>query len=609
MTTPLSVSDLFTPAPSGVGPFGNVPMVPASDTWLAKMLDVATTVQLPTTSWQPGAPERTIFAVEAVLFAQSDVNISLMAQGGFLRSAANGSVTFTTTDGTNVTVPVTPDPSNAAQNPTAEPGWLDALAENVYNTFRLAASFAAGPLAIAKTTAGSAGPYLPGTYHVASIFGPTYANTASLTIPSSIIAGSGGVITSMNPGPSSTIIFTAAAHGLAAGDSVYVVIPASSGISGLAGTFALVTAATAGAFQISVGSSGTYTGSGGTVYKATVASMRADVAGNGSSAGPGQVTTAVTQNVGVFVSNITGWAGANPESNNSLVDRCLLSLASRSPNGPSQAYVYFAESAAQLLAEATPPYILTNGPVKATAFSTPGTGVVNVVLASLSPLSSVLGANVTPGCSQLRISAISLTNPAVITCVGPTSLSPGQSMTVTISGVLGTAGINGTWTGTYTAANAFSIPVDASAASAYTGGGSVEGGDLGQINILLQENVEPDNTTARTGSAIALPIVVVATVIVPQAYVASYTIAVAAQLQAQIASYDIGGSAPDFEVSYDDITGALNEAGVQVLGQASVVRQIQSLSINGGGVGDGVPFPTPFSQAILVTPTISVVGI
>ena len=78
----LSAAQLFIPAPSGVGPFGNVPGVPQSGTWLAVMLTIAQQVQLPTTSWQSGAPERTILAIEAVTFAQSDVNISIMATGG-----------------------------------------------------------------------------------------------------------------------------------------------------------------------------------------------------------------------------------------------------------------------------------------------------------------------------------------------------------------------------------------------------------------------------------------------------------------------------------------------------------------------------------------------
>ena len=65
--TQLTAAQLFQPAPSGVGPYGNVPAVPSEDTWLGVMLTIATTVQLPTTSWQPGAPERTILAMAKVL--------------------------------------------------------------------------------------------------------------------------------------------------------------------------------------------------------------------------------------------------------------------------------------------------------------------------------------------------------------------------------------------------------------------------------------------------------------------------------------------------------------------------------------------------------------
>ncbi len=616
----LSTSQLFQPAPSGVGPFGNVPMAPPAGSWLAIMLNVATQVQLPTTAWQSGQPERTIFAVEAVLFATSDANISLMAQGGFLLPAATGTVTSTATDGTTTTVPVTPDPSNAAQNPTGAPGWLDLLGVNVYGTTRLAASYATGPLAIAKVTAGSVGPFSAGGYHVASVAGPTFHNTSSLTIPSSIIAGTGGVVTGVAPGLTSTIVTTQSAHGLVAGDSVYLVIPTTAGITGLVGVFALVTSATTTTFAISLGSSGTYV-SGGTVYKCTVATMVADLAGSQSSAAPGQVSITVTQNAGVFVGNPIAWSGANFESNLRYVDRCLLSLASRSPNGPSQAYTYFAESADQILGGTTPEglqlrtvlglpaYTLTNGPVRATTHVTPATGVVSVVLASTSPIATTLVAAVTPGVSQLPISSITNTNPAIVTCAGPTSLAPGQSMTVTIIGVLGMSGVLGSFVATYTGANAFSIPVDTTSSGTYTGGGNIEGGDLGQIDALIQRVCVPDNTTAFTQSAVALPIQVTATVVVPQAYVAAYRLAVAAQLQAQIASYDIGGNAPTFAVAYDDIVGALEEAGVQALGQASVVRQVQSLSINGLGVDVGVPFPSPFYVAVLVTPAITVVGV
>jgi Baseplate J-like protein len=607
----LTAAELFTPAPSGVGPFGNVPGVPASGTWLAIALTIAKTVQLPTTSWQAGAPERTILAIEAVNFASSDVNISIMAQGGFLQTAASGSVTTTTVDGTTVTIPVTPDPSNAAQNPTGAPGWLDLLTQGTYAVTRLQATAATGPLAIANTRAGTLGPYSAGTYHVANAqTGATYANESTLSIPTSSIAGTGGQVAGVFPGIASTIVSTTTAHGLAPGDIVYLAIPASAGVTGLAATFALVLAVTSATFQVGVGSSGTWT-SGGTVYLCTVATMVADAVGPSGNASPSTVTTTVTQNAGVFASNVVGWSGSNWESNAALAARALLSLASRSVGGPSAAYVYFAETAVQFLASESspPPYVLTNGPVSANESANPQTGIVTTTVASLTPASTSLGQAVTPGVSQLPIAGITNANPCVVTCSGPTTLLAGQSMTVAISDVLGIAGVNGTFLGTYVTANSFSIPVDTTVAGAYTGGGSVEGGDLGQIDALIQRNVVPDGITAVTVSALALPIAIVATVVVPQANVAAYQISVQLQLLAQVQSYAIGGNAPTFAVTYDDIVGALEEAGVLALGAATYVRAVQALSINGQGQGMGVAFPSSQYQAVLATPTITVLGV
>ena len=578
------------------------------------MLQTAAAVGLPTTSWQPGAPERTIFAVESVTFYSSDVNISLMAQGGFLQTAASGSVAFTTFDGTTVVIPVTADPSNPSQNPTGDPGWLDLLTVGVYGTTRIAATFASGPLAIANLKGSTVGPYAPGTYHVANVTnGATYSNPASLTVPSSAIAGTGGVVTNVQPGPLYTIVTTQSAHGLSVGNIVYLVIPPSAGLgSTLNGVFAQVLSVTATTFQASIASAGTYT-SGGTVYLCTVAEMVADVAGIGSNAGPGTVSTAVTQSANVFVGNVVAWYGYNWESNTSLADRAVLSLAARSPNGPSQAYVYFAESATQFLAAESPPVTLSNGPVTASNYLNPQTGVVVTIVASATPATTTLGQPVTPGVSNLAITGVSATNPAVVSCAGPTTLQAGQTFAATIAGVLGPAAVNGSWTGTYVSPTSFSVPVDTTAAPAYTGGGVVEGGDLGQIDQLLQQNVVPNNDTAITVSALALPVAIVATVAVPRAQAAAYALAAPAQLATLLQSYAVGGNAPDFAVDYDDVVGALEEAGVVTLGATSYVRQIVALSITVGATpvppAGQIPFPSAQYQAVLTVPVINVVGV
>jgi hypothetical protein len=622
MPQQLTVNQLFAPAPSGVGPYGivggavvgAVPQVPGAGTWLSMQLGIAATVQLPTSSWQPGDPERTILATESVCFALSDANISAMAQGGFLQSAASGTVTYTDPQGATTTIPVTPDPSNAAQNPTGAPGYEDLLAANVYEVTRLQATPASGPLAIAKLSGGTIA-YAAGAYHVENtLTGATYHNPASITIAGTAPPGAGGGVVGVTPGLSSTIITTASAPGFTPGQSVYLNIPQTSGVSGLAGVFAVVTAAfpLSSSFQVALGSSGTFT-SGGNVYLCTVATMTADVVGTAGNASPGATTTAVSQNANVFVGNPGAWSGANWESNAALAYRCQLSLAARSPNGAAAAYVYFALSAYQLLQNATPSYTLTNGPVRASNFSTPATGVVTTVVGSASPASTTLGAAVTPGCSQLPIASVTLGNPTIIGCAGPTGLPAGQS-TVTISGALGVNGtINGTFLATYTGADGFSIPIDTTGLPAWSGGGTVEGSDLGAIDALLQQNVVPDNTSARTVSALAQPIQVTATVIVPQAYVAAYQLASVTQLGAQVASYPFGGNAADgFSVPYLDIVGALELAGLPnpaapALGQASYA-EVQSLSINGQGANVGQPFAGNTYMAVLVNPLVTVVG-
>lgn len=615
MIAPLSVQDLFTPTPSGVGPNG-VPLVPGTDTWFGIMLGLAATVQLPTTSWQSGAPERSILAIEAVTFAQQDVAVSIVAQGGFLQSAAGGSAVYVPPTGTPITIRVTPDPSNPAENPTGAPGWLDLLTSSTYDVDRIQATAATGPLAIANTTPSTKGPYAPGTYHVGNgNTGATYANPATLSIPTSIIPGTGGTVVGFTSGLAFSIVQTQTAHGLSVGEVVYLVFPPGSGVS-LVRPFGTVTSVTATAFSVSIGSSGTWV-SGGTVYDCTIANMQADVAGPSGNAAPGSVNVAVTQNAGVFIDNVSPWAGANFESNQALVNRTVLSMASRSPNGPGQAYVYFAETAVQLLAAATPPYTLTNGPVLANESSNPITGIVTTVVASTSPASIVLGEPVTPGVSQLDITGITNANPAVVSCAAPTTLQPGQSMTVTMTGVLGVSGVSGTFLGTYVTATSFSIPVDTTAAGTYAGGGQVEGGDLGQIDRLIQLKAVPDNTTAITESALAMPITIIATVVLPAAFVAIYQDRVGLQLEAQLRATSIGGSLdsnPPNSVAWDDILAALEEAGVLVLGQPSVVRAVQSLFISGNAQtavasGQGIFFPSNRYQALLAPPTVNTVAV
>jgi hypothetical protein len=99
-------------------------------------------------------------------------------------------------------------------------------------------------------------------------------------------------------------------------------------------------------------------------------------------------------------------------------------------------------------------------------------------------------------------------------------------------------------------------------------------------------------------------------VTVPAANVAQYTLAAPIALSTYLGSLPIGGVYPGGEtvtVSYDEIVAALIGAGVIALGQATYVRGTPSVTVNGGT--SDVTFTTNQYQALLATPTITVVGV
>lgn len=180
----LDISDLFSPAPSGVNPT-NPTAPPPSGSWLETLLAEGVTLGLQTTQWQAGGITRTILAMLATGLATDDQIISVMAQGGFLDWASL----------------VTPDPAVVPAS-TWQPGWLDELASSTFNCPREIAFQAPGQIVFTNSTGGSLGPYAAGTFHVSNpTTGATYHNEASLTIPTGTstpqnfvadVAGAGG---------------------------------------------------------------------------------------------------------------------------------------------------------------------------------------------------------------------------------------------------------------------------------------------------------------------------------------------------------------------------------------------------------------------------------
>lgn len=605
MTAPLNLEQLFTPSSSGVGTTPS--NTPDDGTWLAFLINIAQEVGLPTTAWQSGGPEVEILALAAVALAQTDAVISKQLQGGFLDFAANGTVQTVAVNGQVVTVFVTPDPTIPSQWPASwngvwQPGWLDELANSVYDVQRVAAGYATNRLAIANTTGSPLGPYVTGTYHASNLAtGASYSNTASLSIPSSALPSTAGVVTGVS-GSSVVTVTTQTAHGLTSGDVVY--IPGLVGVT-LSELFAAITVTSPTTFQLNnLTATGSWS-SGGTVYNCTVAEFVADVSGAGSSSAPYTITNTVTSNAGVFISNVVTFTGTSFESNAALANRCRLRLQALSPNGPLGAFEYFALTSSTLLAEQG--IQLNGGPItRAIAQTDPLTGIITTIIGNDNPVSATLGANVVEGVSNLAITAATNASPIAITTTSAHGLSSGD--TATIAGVLGNLNANGTWTINVTSPTAFAL-VGSTGSGTYTGGGTVEGGDVGQVDRIIQANAVGNNETAYTVSATAFPVDIVATVVVPSTYTSVYVAAADAALIAYIGAIPIGGTivppSSSGVVDYSAIEGVLFAAGA-ILGQKSYVIAVSSLTVNGQTVD--VSFPLLTSMAVAGTLTINVVA-
>lgn len=588
-TTQLDVNDLFTPADSGVG--SNPNATPAAGTWLAILYQIANQIGLPTTSFQPGEPERTMIALAAVALSQEDFITSLMNQGGFLDFAADGVVTMTAINGQTVTQSVTPDPTIQSQWPAAwagvwQPGWLDLLAQSRYGLDRIGQTAATNLEAIVNTTASPLSTYSPGTFHVANpTSGSSYSNLTALTVPSSRLAGTAGVVTAIT-GTGTVTVTTQTAHGLSAGQVVYISgyagITLAPAVPGGGAVFAKITAATSTTFTFAGTSSGAYV-NGGTVYLCTVATFAADLGGVVGSSAPNTITSTVTSNNGVFCANLVAFVGISWESNDALADRCRLSIQSRSPNGPSGAYKFFALTASEILAAQTPPVTMDGGPItKVLVQGNPVDGSVTVTVANGS--GSVEGAANLPvtGAANNGSGLIRL---AVLSTSRLTDLDFG-----TVSGVIGTIEANGLWQMHVIDGSHVDL-VGSTFTNAYVSGGSVEAGDLGQVDLVLQQNCVPDDIVLNTQSASAEAIIVVTTVTVPSSRAAAYPAAAQAALVQYFASDAVAIGGDSGFVRIADVEGVLYGAGA-VNGGRSYVTNIPVLTLNGVAADRALSSPT-----------------
>lgn len=582
----LDINDLFTPAPSGVGP-----NVPVTGTWLATLIQIAVDVGLDTTSWQPGSLPSTILSIDANALAQQDAIISLLAQAGFLDYAATGVVSYVAANGQTVTQPVTPDPSILSQNATGALGWLDVLADSVYDVQRIPATYASGILAIANTSASTYGPFLAGTYHVSnSITNATFANTASLTIA----PGANVAISNIVNGPPS-VITTGSPHGLSTGNYVY--ITGVGGTLGINGNTYLVTVTSSTTFNITASLSGSYTASTGTVYLAQTTEIQADVQGQSGTSVSGDINNTITKNNGVVVTNPGGLVGQPWESNTKLAARCRLKLGALSPNGPRAAYQYFALST-NLFSEAVVGYLPSSDILNVLVQARTQFGDVTVTVSNANPASSTLGGAVVAGAAADSVTGATNASPIRLSTALPHNVPVSTNMDVFVSGVLGNTAANGHWLATPDLSGnpVLDLLLIGSAGNGtYSAGtGSVEVGDLGAVDAVLQANVVPDAITLVTKSALAFPVTLVATVIVPVNKVTEYTANVTTQLQAFITALPIGGNTGGIRIN--DIIGVLFQAG-SVNSQPSYVNNSSGITLN--GVAADLAFPASNYVAVL----------
>ncbi len=136
--------------------------------------------------------------------------------------------------------------------------------------------------------------------------------------------------------------------------------------------------------------------------------------GSASSAGAGDVDTMVTALTGVTVTNATAIVGTDEEDDATLRLRCREKLGALSPNGPADAYAYFARSARKDDG--------TSAGVTRVRVIPDGTGTVDVYIATASgavtgtigDTSTALGAvddaiqrNVVPLCVTANIASVS----------------------------------------------------------------------------------------------------------------------------------------------------------------------------------------------------------
>lgn len=538
MTT-ISVSSLFQPQ--------------TPDEWLSTLLADGNTLGLPATSWQSGAAVRTIMRIMGLELAKEDAfGVSLRAQGAFLDFAASGTVTFTDidTDGNPQTIvlPVTPDPSIPAQNPSGAPGLLDTLASSVYNVIRGQATSASNVLYLANTSGTSLGTFQSGTFHVQNaLTGATYSNQASFTLsPSSVLGTSVTAATATTP----VAVTTSTAHGLSTGTVVF-----AQALGVVSDDFYMVTVTGANTLtlngSIGVGSFPSTPPPAPNLFAAQIITFASDTVGPSGNAGVRNINQFITAAPKSFCTNLVTFSGANWQSNTSLAATCRAKLATLSPNGPQGAYLFFALAAYNLL-QGLPviPNVTLVSPIPAIV-TLDGGAINRATISSNTAIGQVVTVIANPGgsvggCLNQPITAATAASPIQITCAGHGLVTGDWGQ---VNGVQGLTGANGQWQVTRVDANNVTLN-GSTGTGAYTANtGLLSGGDIYAVNAVLRAYSTPNGVTSTTVSANNVNAVIGATVYVPIAFVSDYITKMTAALTTYFSTFPIGGLNVDGQVN------------------------------------------------------------
>lgn len=496
---------------------------------LDTILSVCATLGLPVTAWQPGSVVRTGLTAVAQLASNLSGLVSIPIRGGFLDYAAATDVT-----------------------PEYGPGWLDVCGSSVYGAKRLPATSAACRITLANASAAPIS-ITPGSFRCAQGGGSkaTYSSFESATLTAANTKSIAG---------SANAVLHVVAHGMSDGDIVLV-------------KNHLVNTAANGSFPITVGDADHitlvgYVGSGtggasGTVTDPvnTTFAILADSPGSASSAGPGAINAINTPFAGVSIVTNTLALGTDPETNANYAARCRTKQAARSPNGPHDAYSFFART----INGPDEPVHVTSGPLDAPAApvtksatdTDPTTGSVTTYVAS------AVGAYATPPnyTNQVAKGITSSTNasPIVIHKAAHGYVTGDQ---IDISEHEINTAANGPWTIVRVDADHYSLNGSTGNGVGAATGTSYRYSDLDLIDQSIQANAVPDGVTAATLTATALVVDVAGDLYVPATSAAGVEAVVSAALADYLATFPLGGitTSAANRLPYENLVRVINAA-------------------------------------------------